>query len=74
MTLNSSAITAAYAAQELERQKSLYAQQNASLKSLQDAETQLALLTVTSPLAGTVTRVGVKPGAAVDLSTVVVKM
>ncbi len=74
MTLNSSAITAAYAAQELERQKSLYAQQNASLKSLQDAETQLALLTVTSPLAGTVTRVGVKPGAAVDLSTVVVEV
>ena len=74
MTLNSSTITAAYAAQEVERQKKLYAQQNASLKSLQDAETQLALLTVTSPLAGTVTRVGVKPGAAVDLNTVVVEV
>jgi multidrug efflux pump subunit AcrA (membrane-fusion protein) len=74
MTLNSGAITAAYAAQEVERQKTLYAQQNASLKSLQDAETQLALLTVTAPLAGTVAHVNVKPGAAVDLNTVVVEI
>ncbi len=74
MTLNSSSITAAYAAEEVARQKSLYAQHNASLKSLQDAETQLALLRVTAPLAGTVTSVNVKPGAAVDPSMVVAEI
>lgn len=74
MTLNSSSITAGYAEQEVERQKLLYAQHNTSLKNLQDAETQLALLRVTTPLAGTVTRVNVKPGAAVDLNTVVAEV
>ena len=72
--LNSSSITADYAEQEVERQKLLYAQHNTSLKNLQDAETQLALLRVTTPLAGTVTRVNVKPGAAVDLNTVVAEV
>jgi membrane fusion protein, multidrug efflux system len=74
LTLNSGSATADYAAAEVERQKQLYAQHNTSLKSLQDAETQLALLRVTAPLAGTVTRVNVKPGAAVDLSTVVAEV
>ncbi len=74
LTLNSSTITFAYAEQEVARQKKLYAEHNTALKSLQDAETQLALLRVTSPLAGTVTRVNVKPGAAVDLTTVVVEV
>ncbi len=74
VTLNSGTITAANAAQQVERQRTLYAQQNASLKSVQDAETQLALLSVTAPLAGTVTRVNVKPGAAVDLNTVLVEV
>jgi membrane fusion protein (multidrug efflux system) len=67
-------MTAASAAQQVERQKELYAQQNTSLKNLQDAETQLALLRVTAPLSGTVTRVNVKPGQAVDLTTVVAEI
>jgi len=62
------------AEQEVERQKQLYAQQNTSLKNLQNAETQLALLRVTAPLSGTVARVNVKPGQAVDLTTVVAEV
>jgi multidrug efflux pump subunit AcrA (membrane-fusion protein) len=72
--LNSSTMTAAYADQELERQKKLYAQQNTSLHNLQDAEAQVALLRVTAPLSGTVTHVNVKPGGAVDASTVVAEV
>jgi multidrug efflux pump subunit AcrA (membrane-fusion protein) len=74
MTLNSGTATADYAEQELARQKKLYAEHNTSLKALQDAETQLALLRVTTPLAGTVVSVNVKPGAAVDASTVVAEV
>jgi len=74
MELNSATMTAASAAQQVERQQKLYAQQNTSLKNLQDAETQLALLRVTAPLSGTVTRVNVKPGQAVDLTTVVAEI
>jgi len=59
---------------ELERQKKLYALQNTSLKSLQDAEAQLAMLRVTAPVSGTVARVNVKPGQAVDLTTVVAEV
>jgi membrane fusion protein (multidrug efflux system) len=62
------------AEQEVERQKKLYAQQNTSLKNLQDAEAQLAMLRVTAPLSGTVARVNVKPGQAVDLTTVVAEV
>jgi len=62
------------AEQEVARQKQLYAQQNTSLKNLQNAETQLALLRVTAPLSGTVARVNVKPGQAVDLTTVVAEV
>jgi RND family efflux transporter MFP subunit len=72
--LNSGTTTAENAAQQVERQKNLYAQQNTSLKNLQDAETQLALLRVTAPLSGTVVRVNVKPGQAVDLTTVVAEV
>ena len=72
--LNSGTATAEYAEQEVERQKTLYAQHNTSLKNLQDAETQLALLRVTAPLSGTVTRLNVRPGAAVDVNTVVVEV
>jgi len=72
--LNSGATTAENAAQQVERQKKLFAQQNTSLKNLQDAEVQLALLRVTAPLSGTVTRVNVKPGTAVDVSTVVAEV
>ena len=60
--------------QEVERQKKLYAQQNTSLKNLQEAEAQLDLLRVIAPLSGTVVRVNVKPGQAVDLSTVVAEV
>jgi membrane fusion protein (multidrug efflux system) len=62
------------AAAEVERQKTLYAQQNTSLKNLQDAEAQLAMLQITAPLSGTVARVNVKPGQAVDLTTVVAEV
>jgi multidrug efflux pump subunit AcrA (membrane-fusion protein) len=59
---------------EVERQKKLYAQQNTSLKNLQDAQAQLDLQLVTAPLSGTVVRVNVKPGQAVDLTTVVAEV
>ncbi len=72
--LNSGTTMAENAEQEVERQKKLYAQQNTSLKNLQDAEAQLALLQVTAPLSGTVARVNVKPGQAVDLTTVVAEV
>ena len=72
--LNSGTVTADYAEQEVERQKKLYAQQNTSLKNLQDAEAQLAALQVTAPLSGTVTRLNVKPGEAVDVNTVVAEV
>ena len=72
--LNSGTTTAENAEQEVERQRKLYAQQNTSLKNLQDAEAQLALLQVTAPLSGTVARVNVKPGQAVDLTTVVAEV
>jgi membrane fusion protein (multidrug efflux system) len=58
----------------VERQKKLYAQENTSLRTLQAAEAQLALLRVTAPLSGTVARVNVKPGQAVDLTTVVAEV
>jgi membrane fusion protein, multidrug efflux system len=74
MELNSGAATAEYAEQEVERQRKLYAQQNTSLKNLQDAEAQLASLRVTAPLSGTVTRLNVKPGGAVDVNTVVAEV
>ena len=74
MELNSGAATAESAAQEVERQKKLYAQENTSLKNLQAAEAQLALLRVIAPLSGTVARVNVKPGQAVDLTTVVAEV
>ncbi|HAO80346.1 MAG TPA: efflux RND transporter periplasmic adaptor subunit [Verrucomicrobia subdivision 3 bacterium] len=72
--LNSGTTTAENARQQVERQKKLYAEQNTSLKNLQDAEAQLALLRVTAPLSGTVVRVNVKPGQAVDLTTVVAEV
>ena len=66
--LNSGTATFAYAQAEAERQKKLFAQQNTSLKNLQDAEAQLATLQVAAPVAGTVTRLAVKPGEAVDVN------
>jgi membrane fusion protein (multidrug efflux system) len=72
--LNSGTMTAENAEREVARQKQLYAQQNTSLKNLQNAEVQLALLHVTAPLSGTVARINVKPGQAVDLTTVVAEV
>jgi membrane fusion protein, multidrug efflux system len=59
---------------EAARQEKLYGQQNTSLKNLQEARAQLDLLRVTAPLSGTVVSISVKPGQAVDLSTVVAEV
>ncbi|MGH7996538.1 MAG: efflux RND transporter periplasmic adaptor subunit [Opitutaceae bacterium] len=63
------------------RQEELYKQGNTSLNSVQDAQArlaaakaQLALLRVIAPLTGTVTRVGVRPGEAVDPATVLAEV
>jgi membrane fusion protein, multidrug efflux system len=72
--LNSGAMTFKYAKAEVERQKKLFAQQNTSLKNLQDAEAQLDSLRVTAPLSGTITRLNVKPGEAMDANMVVAEV
>jgi RND family efflux transporter MFP subunit len=74
LELNSATITYQNAVQQLERQKTLYAQQNTSLKNLQDAETQLALLQAAAPMSGTVVHVNVRAGQAVDVTTVVAEI
>ncbi len=66
--LNSGVATFDSVQAEVERQKKLYEQQNTSLKNLQAAEAQLAALQVTAPVSGTVTRLAVKPGEAVDVN------
>ncbi len=63
--LNSDTMTAAYAKEELARQRKLYAEHNTSLKALQSAEAALSLLRVTSPVSGVVVAVNVKPGGSV---------
>ncbi len=72
--LNSKSMTEQYAAQEAARLKRLYAQHNASLKALENAEAQLALLRVTTPITGTVVRVNVKPGTGVTATTVLAEV
>ncbi len=74
VTLNSQSVTESYAEREVAREKMLYAQHNTSLKALQSAEAQLALLRVSAPLSGTVVAVNVKPGTAVDANTVLVRI
>lgn len=74
MDLNSDAMTEVYAAQEAARQQKLYAAHNTSLKALQEAEAQLALLRVTAPLSGTVVRLNVATGSAVSTSTVLAEV
>lgn len=66
-----------FASQTLERQKKLLPVGGASQKTLQEAEQQLAsaraqraLLTVTAPFPGVITRVIARPGEAVDLTSV----
>ena len=65
-----------FAEKTLERQRKLVQIESTSQKALQEAEQQLAaaraqraLLQVQAPLAGTVVRVNVKPGEAVDLTS-----
>lgn len=70
--LNSSSATFDYAKAEVNRQEKLFAQQNTSLKNLQDARAQLASLEVVAPVSGTVTSVNVQPGQAVDSGMAVV--
>ena len=66
--LNSGTATFDYARAEAGRQEKLYEQNNASLKNLQDAEAQLAALEIVAPVSGTITRLNVKSGEAVDLN------
>ncbi|HEY1662302.1 MAG TPA: efflux RND transporter periplasmic adaptor subunit [Verrucomicrobiae bacterium] len=72
--LNSAGATFDYAQAEVERQKQLMAQQNTSLKNVEDAAAQLASLEVIAPVDGTVTRLDVTPGQAVDVNTVVAEV
>lgn len=69
------------AEQQLERQNKLKTTGGTSDKAVQEAEqqlaaakAQLALVQLTSPLAGTVARINVQPGQAVDLNTVVAEI
>jgi membrane fusion protein (multidrug efflux system) len=66
--LNSDTASLDYAKAEVQRQQSLFAQQNTSQKNLEDARAQLAALEVVAPISGTVTSVNAKPGQAVDPS------
>ena len=72
--LNSGAATFESANAEAGRQKKLFEQQNTSLKHLQDAEAQLTALEIVAPVAGTVTRLNVKPGEAVDVNAPVAEV
>jgi membrane fusion protein (multidrug efflux system) len=72
--LNSSTATFDSATTEAERQEKLYSQQNTSLKNVEDAKAQLASLQIIAPVSGTVTSVNVKPGQAVDSTTIVAEV
>ena len=69
-------VAADFAEKNLERQKKLLQVEGTSQKALQEAEQQLAtartqqtLLRIQAPLSGTVVRVNVKPGEAVEAAT-----
>jgi membrane fusion protein (multidrug efflux system) len=72
--LNSGTVSFAFAKAEVERQKKLFADQNTSLKNLQDAEAQLASLEIRAPVSGTVTRISARAGSAVDANSVVAEV
>jgi len=72
--LNSGTASFNYAKEEVERQKKLFAEQNTSLKNLQDAQAQLASLQIVAPVSGTVTRLTAKPGMAIDANAVVAEV
>jgi membrane fusion protein (multidrug efflux system) len=70
-----------FARKTVERQRKLAQVDGTSQRAVQDAEqllataqTQRALLQVVAPMAGTVTRVNVSPGEAVDLTTVLAEL
>ncbi len=77
-----------FAAMDLPRQQRLLEVGGASLKQVQEAQQQVdiarnelasaraqrALQTITAPLAGTIVRINVKPGEAVDLSTILAEL
>jgi membrane fusion protein, multidrug efflux system len=74
-------VAVAFAEKSVERQQQLMRVEGTSQKALQDAELQLAstraplaLLQIRSPLSGTVVRVNVRPGEAVDLTTVLAEV
>jgi membrane fusion protein, multidrug efflux system len=72
--LNSGTASFDSAKAEMERQEKLAAQQNTSLKNVQDAKVQLESLEVIAPVSGTVTSVNVKPGQAIDSTTIVAEV
>ncbi len=72
--LNSGSASFDSAKDEMERQEKLAAQQDTSLKNVQDAKVQLESLEVIAPIPGTVTSVNVKPGQAVDSTTIVAEV
>lgn len=72
--LNSSGASFDYVKAEVGRQEKLFAQQNTSLKNVQDADAQLASLEVVAPVSGIVTSVNVQPGQAVDSTTAVAEV
>ncbi|HUZ13884.1 MAG TPA: efflux RND transporter periplasmic adaptor subunit [Caulobacteraceae bacterium] len=74
MELDSDTTTEAFAGREAARQQELYAEHNTSLKALQSAKAQLALLRVVAPVSGAVVQVNVRPGAAVSTSTVLAEV
>jgi membrane fusion protein (multidrug efflux system) len=72
--LNSATASHDYAKAQVERQRKLLADQNTSLKNVQDAEAQLSSLQVVSPVSGTVTRISAKVGTAVDANSVIAEV
>ncbi len=69
------------AKQQFERQKKLLTVEGTSQKAFQEASqqlaaarAQLALVQLATPLAGTVARINVQPGQAVDMNTVVAEI
>ena len=71
----------ALAEQQFERQKKLRTVEGTSEKSFQEAsqqlaaaKAQLALVQLTTPLAGVVARINVQPGQAVDMNTIVAEV
>jgi membrane fusion protein, multidrug efflux system len=74
-------VAVSFAEKNLQRQKQLLQGGGTSEKAVQEAQQQLesaqvqrSLLNITSPLAGTITQINVRPGQAVDLSTIMAEV